>query len=242
VRLAVIIAAGGAGSRMGAGESKQMMLLAGRPVLARTIGIFDPLDEVEEIVVAIEPSDVERCRSEVVEASGFSRVSAVVGGGADRAGSVKNALGAVGAAADTVLVHDGARPLFDPALLPAALRRLDEGVDGVVFGRPLTDTVKQVDGEGAVTATPDRSRLWVAQTPQIFRRRLLEEAYRQAPNVIAAATDDASLVEGAGGRVEMLEGNPENIKLTIPFDLEVAGWLIASRGQQVDGGNGTSET
>lgn len=230
MRLSAIIAAGGIGERMGARGSKQLMSLAGRPVLWRAISIFQPLDTVDEIIVAIDPGDLERCRSDVIEAGGFDKVKAIVAGGETRSESVNNALVEVSPAADTVLVHDGARPLFPGELLNDALDLLDGGdVDGVIFGMPVTDTIKQAGDGDIVSATPDRSSLWAAQTPQVFARRIIEQAYAQPPEAIAAATDDSSLVEQLGGRIRMVRGSHENIKLTTPFDLRVAEAIITER-------------
>lgn len=232
MRLSAIIAAGGIGERMGAGGSKQLMALAGRPVLWRTIAIFQPLEAVEEIIIAIDPDDLERCRSDVVEAGGFDKVSSIVVGGDSRARSVSNALTQVDPEADTVLVHDGARPLFPGELLDTGLALLRSGdVDGVVYGIPVTDTIKQAGAGDVIAATPDRSSLWAAQTPQIFTRRILEDAYSQAPETVSAATDDSGLVESVGGRVRMVPGTRENIKLTTPFDLLVAEAVIGARGE-----------
>lgn len=229
MHLAVIIAAGGTGTRMRLGRSKQLAELAGRPVLAHTLAIFESHAGVSEIVVAIDSGDTGRCE-EVVERFGFAKVSAVVAGAGSRAGSVKNALAALGPAADTVAVHDGARPLFPGELLTAGLGELGgESIDGVVFGVPVIDTIKEVDAAGAVRATPDRSRLWLAQTPQIFRRQVLERAYAQPPEVLAGATDDAQLVELAGGHVRMVLGSHRNIKLTTPTDMIVAEAILGPR-------------
>ncbi len=230
MKLSVIIAAGGAGERMRAGGSKQLLQLAGKPVLAHTIGIFHPLEIVREIVVAIDSGDIERLRSEVIDAQGFRKVACIVGGGKSRAESVCNALEQVASDTDTVLVHDGARPLFPAELLGDGLSLLEDGsADGIVFGLPVTDTIKETDAAAIVASTLDRSRLWAAQTPQVFKRSILEEAYRLPQNELAAATDDASLVERVGGRVLMLEGSSENIKLTRPSDLLVAAEILARR-------------
>ena len=229
MHLAVIIAAGGTGTRMRLGRSKQLAELAGRPVLAHTLAIFESHAGVREIVVAIDAADIGRCE-EVVEQYGFAKVSAVVTGAGSRGGSVKNALTAIGPAADTVAIHDGVRPLFPGELLAAGLGELgDESIDGVVFGVPAIDTIKEVDAAGVVRATPDRNRLWLAQTPQIFRRQVLERAYAQPPEVLAEATDDAQLVELAGGHVRMVMGSHRNIKLTTPTDMIVAAAVL---GQQ----------
>lgn len=234
MNLGAIIAAGGIGSRMGAGSSKQLMLLAGQPVVARSTAIFQAASEVGEIVIVIDPADVERCRLDVVEKYGLSKVSAIVAGGQTRADSVRNGLAKLSPRIDTVLVHDGARPLFPLELLAAGIRELEAAeCDGVVFGIPVNDTIKELAGDsGMVARTPDRSRLRAAQTPQIFSRAILEKAYAQPPEVLAAATDDASLVEQAGGRVCMAAGSPENIKITTPVDLALAEEILRQRGNK----------
>lgn len=234
MNLGVIIAAGGVGSRMGAGTSKQLMHLAGKPVVARSTGIFDEAPEVVEIVIVIDPADVEGCCAQVVEKYGLTKVRAVVPGGETRGRSVQNGLAQLGADVDTVLVHDGARPLFPPELLAAGIRELETGgCDGVVFGTPVTDTIKEIDGEGGlVKRTPDRTRLRAAQTPQIFHRAMLKKAYAQPQDIIVSATDDASLVESAGGRVCMVEGSPDNIKITTPVDLALAEEILKRRGKK----------
>lgn len=230
MNLGVIIAAGGVGSRMGAGAAKQLMVLDGMPVLARTIAVFDAHPAVSEIVIAIAADDMEDCR-QVVRKYGFTKVNAIEAGGEQRAASVLNALQALSPAVDTVAVHDGARPLFTPEMLSEGLRELAVGdCDGVVFGLPVTDTIKEVGlNNKLVAATPDRSRLWAAQTPQIFRRAAIEKAYRAPAGALAGATDDASLVERYGGWVKMVPGSRENIKLTEPLDLLIAGEIIRSR-------------
>jgi len=231
MKLGVIIAAGGIGGRMGLGSSKQLMLLAGEPVLARSAAIFE-VAAVEEIVIVIDSADVERCRN-VVEKFGFRKVSGVFAGGENRSQSVWNGMQKLGPNTDTVLIHDGARPLFPPELLAAGLRDFGMGdCDGVVFGLPVTDTIKEAGiNNRLVAGTLDRSRLWAAQTPQIFRRAVLEKAYRVPPLTLAAASDDASLVERAGGLVKMTMGSPENIKITTPADLVVAEEILRRRGK-----------
>ena len=229
--IGVIIAAGGIGSRMQSGGSKQLLSLMGKPVLAHTVSLFQELDEAKEIIIAVDPGDVTRCREEVVESFGFSKVTAVVPGGDNRAESVGNALTALSLSVDVVLVHDGARPLLPAELLRRGIRDFVDGsCDGVVFGLPVTDTIKEVGiNSRLVTRTPDRTRLWAAQTPQIFKRDILEKAHRAAPEALAQATDDASLVERIGGWIRMAPGSRENIKLTDPFDLLLAETILMHR-------------
>jgi 2-C-methyl-D-erythritol 4-phosphate cytidylyltransferase len=127
-----------------------------------------------------------------------------------------------------VLVHDGARPLVTPALIRAVLGALD-GVDCAIAAAPVTDTIKESDGGGIVVRTLDRSRLWSVQTPQAFTRAALERALAMPADVVAAATDEAWLVERGGGRVRLVAAPAENLKVTTPRDLALAEQLLAAR-------------
>ena len=170
---------------------------------------------VEEIVVALPP--------------GGSAPPGCVGvaGGATRSGSVRSALGAASAGED-VVVHDAARPLVTPAHFTAAFAALAHA-DAAIAAAPMTDTVKEAGEDRRVTATLDRSRLWAIQTPQAFRRAALERALAVDDAVLAAATDDAWLVERAGGTVRVVESTPENFKVTTAHDLRVAELLLGER-------------
>jgi len=147
-------------------------------------------------------------------------------GGRERSLSVRAALAA--AAGDPVVVHDAARPLVSAALVAAVLAAL-EGADAAIAAAPVTDTVKEAR-DGTVVRTLDRAGLWAVQTPQAFHRAVLERALGQAEDVLAAATDDASLVEAQGGAVRIVEAPRENLKVTTPLDLQVAGLLLHQRG------------
>jgi 2-C-methyl-D-erythritol 4-phosphate cytidylyltransferase len=149
-----------------------------------------------------------------------------VQGGEQRSLSVRNALRAV--AGDPVVVHDAARPLVSPALVEAVLAALHGGADAAIAAAPVADTVKEAR-DGEVLRTLDRSGLWAVQTPQAFRREALERALDQPAEVLAAATDDASLVEALGGTVRIVEAPPENLKVTTPLDLRVAELLLRDR-------------
>jgi 2-C-methyl-D-erythritol 4-phosphate cytidylyltransferase len=139
---------------------------------------------------------------------------------------VRNALAVAPVAADVVLVHDAARPLLTPEIVEACLRGLDDGADAAIAAAPVSDTVKEGAG-GRVVRTLDRSRLWAVQTPQVFRREALERVLAQPDDVLAAATDDASLIEAAGGTVRLVETPRWNLKVTTPEDLRVAELLLA---------------
>ena len=150
-----------------------------------------------------------------------------VAGGAERSHSVRNALAA--APGDgPILVHDAARPLLTADLAERCLDAL-EGVDAAIAAAPVTDTTKEAGEDGLVTRTLDRSRLWAVQTPQVFRRAALDAVMAQPDAVLAAATDDASLIEAAGGTVRLVESPRENLKITTPVDLRVAEILLADR-------------
>jgi 2-C-methyl-D-erythritol 4-phosphate cytidylyltransferase len=148
-----------------------------------------------------------------------------VRGGATRSASVRAALAA--APPGDVVVHDAARPLAEPDLFARALAALREA-DCAIVAAPVTDTIKQAD-DGVVTATLDRSTLWAVQTPQAFRREVLERALAVPDDVLAQATDDAWLVERAGGSVRIVESSAANFKITTPHDLRVAELLLAGR-------------
>lgn len=151
-----------------------------------------------------------------------------VDGGASRSASVLAAVERSPEAAAYV-VHDAARPLLTSELVERCAAELDQGWDGVIAAAPITDTVKQVDGHGRVVRTLERSALWAVQTPQAFRAAALRGALAAGPDQLAGATDDAALVEAAGGSVCVVEAPAENIKVTRPIDLALAEALLAER-------------
>lgn len=164
---------------------------------------------------------------------GLDAPEGVIGvpGGAERSHSVRNALAAA-PGDDAVLVHDAARPLLTAELAEQCLRALGEGVDAAIAAAPVTDTTKEAGPDGVVTRTLDRSTLWAVQTPQVFRRKALEDVMAQPDEVLAAATDDASLIEAAGGTVRLVPAPRENLKVTTPVDLQVAELLLARQGRR----------
>jgi len=212
-----LIVAAGCGERLGADGPKALVELAGRTLLQWSVDALRAVAAIEQIVVAL-PAGADA----PVGTSG-------VEGGAVRSESVRLALAASGAG-DPVLVHDAARPLVTAALAQATIIALreDETLDGAIAAAPMTDTVKRVRG-GVVAETLDRSELWGVQTPQVFRRAALERALDVPDDVLAQATDDAWLIERAGGRVGIVESLRENLKVTTPLDLAVAEMLLASR-------------
>src|SRR5206468_1328557 len=194
-----------------------------RPMLSWSVSAMRAVPAVKRIVVALPPEEV----GAAVVPTGVVAVA----GGAARSESVRLALGAAGPG-DAVIVHDAARPLADTALFARALDELHaSGADAAIAAAPVSDTIKEVGSDGrTVTRTLERSRLWAVQTPQVFRRPALERALGQASDeLLAAATDDAWLVERTGGTVRIVPSTPENLKVTTLNDLHVAELLLSER-------------
>jgi len=214
-----VVAAAGSGERLGAGGPKAFVPLAGRAMVEWSIAALRAAAGVRSIVVACPPGHVH-------ELGG--RDLGVVEGGAARSQSVANALEAVGT--DLVVVHDAARPLLTPQLVEGVVGTLaaDPEADGAIAATPVVDTIKRA-ADRVVGATVDRASLWAAQTPQAFRVEALRRALAGDPGLVAAATDEAMLVEAAGGRVLIHPAPPGNLKVTTPTDLKLAELLLAER-------------
>ncbi len=207
-----LLVAAGSGERLGHGRPKALVEVAGRTLLDWSLAALRAAG-IDQVVVAL--PDGTRAPEGCVG----------VRGGATRSASVRAALAA--APPGDVLVHDAARPLAEPELFERTLAAL-EHADCAIAAARVTDTIKQADDQ-VVTATLDRSRLWAVQTPQAFRRPVLERALAVADDVLAQATDDAWLVERAGGSVRIVESSAANFKITTPHDLRVAELLLSGR-------------
>ncbi|MDO8209348.1 2-C-methyl-D-erythritol 4-phosphate cytidylyltransferase [Conexibacter sp. CPCC 206217] len=218
-----LLVAAGRGERLGAGGPKALVMLAGRPMLEWSLDALRAVEAIRCIVVALPDG--------VVAPAGTIGVA----GGEERSHSVRAALAAAGDGPDDepILVHDAARPLLTPELVRRSLDALAQtGADAVVAAAPVVDTIKRVrtDAPGLhVEATLQRHALWAAQTPQVFRRAALSRALAQPDDVLAAATDDAGIVEQTGGRVHLVESPRENLKVTTPLDLRLAALLLEER-------------
>ncbi len=223
--VAAIIAAAGSGQRMGNATPKQFLPLAGKPVLAHTLDIFESDPLINRIILVVNEGDIDYCQREIIYHYGFSKIVEVVPGGAERQYSVANALRTVPPEVAVVAVHDGARPFLAPAVLKRAVEAALSG-QAVVVAVPVKDTIKIAGADQYITGTPDRRQLWAVQTPQVFPRQILESAYRQAFAEQFLATDDATLVERAGYPVLIVEGTYRNFKITTPEDLLLAEALL----------------
>lgn len=212
---------------MGGGTAKQFLPLLGKPMLAHTLAAFEAAASIDQVVLVVGEDQLDVCRTEIVDRYGFRKVRKLMPGGSERQDSVYSGLGSLGPDCDLVVVHDAARPLVTPEMLDRAVAEARR-TGAVVAAVPVKDTIKLVDG-GAVAETPDRSRLWAAQTPQVFRCALLLEAHRKARQDGFVGTDDAALVERLGHPVYIVEGSPENLKVTTPEDLLLAESILARR-------------
>jgi len=207
------------------GVRKQFLELAGEPVLAHALRPFLAHPAVEWVVVALPESDLAEPPAWL---TGLDPRVRLVAGGAERGDSVRHGLEAVPDEADVVLVHDAARPLVTVEVIERAINVAARGV-GAVVAVPLADTLKEVGDDGRIRGTPDRSRFWRAQTPQAFPLQMIRDAYRRALADGVQATDDAALVERYGGEVVVVEGSPDNLKVTTPVDIVVAEALLEAR-------------
>jgi len=218
-RVGVAVPAAGSGRRMG-GVKKPFLSLAGEPVLVRALRPFLVDPRVVAVVVALAPEDAAAPPSWLVTLD--PRITAVLGG-STRTESVRNALGALPTDLDVIAVHDAARPLVTDDVVAACIEVAIRG-EGAVAGTPAVDTLKEVDAGSLVVGTPDRSRIWIAQTPQVFPAALLRRAYARAS---VDATDDAALVERLGATIRMIDAGARNLKVTRPADVVIAEALLA---------------
>jgi 2-C-methyl-D-erythritol 4-phosphate cytidylyltransferase len=222
---AVIVAAG-RGTRFG--RPKQLIDLAGRPVLAWSVDLFAAMDEISDIVIATEPEFVDEVAALAVPRVRRASV-VVVEGGADRQASAANAIAALPQHCTGIFVHDGARPFVRAADVRAGMEAVRPGV-AALLAAPVVDTIKIVDAQRRVVGTPDRATLWSAQTPQFATADDMRRAHAEAVRLgWPRATDDAALLEQLGLAVVVVEAPPENMKVTHPSDLVRAEAIAAER-------------
>ncbi len=243
-----LVPAAGRGIRMGGTVPKQFLSLGGEPLIVQSLRTLHAAPVVDRIVLAVPLADVAYCENEIVLRYRFTKVTKVVAGGVERQDSVRNALAQVPSETEIVLIHDAVRPFVTRQMIAevvAAARK--EGA--AIIALPVRDTVKQVRADGMIERTVDRSPLWLAQTPQAFRRDWIETAHRKAYAEGIRATDDAFLVEWLGHSVAVVEGSGENIKVTRPEDLVIGEAILRSRitvrgtrGKSVKSRTGTSRS
>ena len=228
MKTAAVILAAGKGSRMQADIPKQYLTVNGKPLIYYALRTFQD-SFVDEIILVVSPGDIAYCRSEIIQKYGFCKVTHIVEGGSQRYHSVCNGLQAVNPETEYVFIHDGARPCVSDDIL----QRVYEEVihyKACVVGMPVKDTIKIADAEGFAVQTPDRSSVWMIQTPQVFQYAMIRELYdrlilqensllRQGINI----TDDAMVVETFSDiRIRLVEGSYTNIKVTTPEGIAMA--------------------
>lgn len=218
-----IVVAGGSGERFGDPRGKQFVDLAGLPLMCWSVAALDRAPSVARIVVVCAPERAAEVERDVLGRLTLSKPVTLAPSGATRQASVRSGLDATPRDLDLVAVHDAARPLVETELVERAIAtvRADETLAGALLATRCVDTLKLVEGT-TVVATPDRSFYWAAQTPQVFRRRVLLAAHKAAEHEEYQGTDDASLVERVGGRVCVVESTRDNLKVTVPEDLAIA--------------------
>lgn len=226
---ALIIPAAGRGTRLGGSEEKALAPLRGRPILAWTLLAFEAFDDITERVVLAPPGREAAFRKEVLDGIPLRHPVTVASGGETRQDSVRLGLEALGGEAGLVLVHDAARPLVGESLVRRVLGALEQA-DAVIPALRPRDSIARRGADGDVTQYEDRDRLLTVQTPQGFRRAVLEDAFRRAAVNGVQGTDEASLVLRAGYGVVWTEGEARNVKITYAEDLDVAGALLAAAG------------
>jgi 2-C-methyl-D-erythritol 4-phosphate cytidylyltransferase len=226
--VAVVLLAAGQGARLGSTRPKAFVGLAGEAMLVHSLRAFEAHEAVDSIVLVV-PGEWTGPAEVLVDDVGCDKVSSIEVGGASRAASVRAGLEAVAdRRATAVLVHDAARPIVPEALIDRVLAPLSEGWDAVVPGMPVTDTIKLVDEAGAIVQTPERAKLFAAQTPQACRASALHAALRDVDDAtLEAITDDAAAIERAGGRTKVVLGDPATRKVTTPEDLAALERVIA---------------
>jgi 2-C-methyl-D-erythritol 4-phosphate cytidylyltransferase len=211
---------------MGGDRTKQYLHLEDRPILAVTLEALQKCILLDTIVLVVPSKDVKFCQKEIVEKFGIFKVENVVPGGKLRQDSVRMGLESLNGRCDLVLIHDGVRPMVEPDLVEAVIRTALKH-RAAISALPAKETVKAVNDRHEVTATYDRTKLWMVQTPQAFHYEDILKAHREAlKNGLTEATDDAFLVEKLGIPVRVVPGSEKNIKVTTPHDLALAQYLL----------------
>jgi 2-C-methyl-D-erythritol 4-phosphate cytidylyltransferase len=227
-RIAALIVAAGEGHRLGMSQPKAFVALGDEPILAHTLRPFEACRRIQSLHLVLREQDIESWHEEILVRYAFRKSKPPVAGGARRQDSVRLGLETVEEGTDVVLIHDGARPFVDGAMLDRLLDALEE-VPAVVVAVPTKETVKVVSSGGLIVETPARDRLWTVQTPQAFEFHTILKAHRKALDEGITATDDSTLVERLGVPVRVVHGSYRNIKITTPEDLRVAQAFLEDR-------------
>lgn len=228
-KITAIVLAAGSGSRMKSKTKKQFMEIKGKPVIWYSLFEFEK-SRVDEIILVTGKEDIDYCKKEIVEKYNLKKIKNVVAGGSERYESVYNGLKEV--TGNIVLIHDGARPLINNGIIERSIEGTIKS-DACVVGVPVKDTIKRANKEGYIIDTPNRSELWITQTPQSFKTDLVKMAYKKMKeelekgNTTLNITDDAMVVEEfTTNQVRFVQGDYKNIKVTTPEDIDIAELFI----------------
>jgi 2-C-methyl-D-erythritol 4-phosphate cytidylyltransferase len=213
---------------MGGPVPKQFLSIGGLPLIVHSLRTLQASSVIDAIVLAVPQADLAYSQSDIVDAYRFTKVINVVAGGQERQDSVRNALAVLDDQVEIVVVHDAVRPFLTERMLEDVVATA-RATGAAIIALPMRDTVKYVGADHVIERTVDRRPLWLAQTPQAFRRDWLQEAHRRAQIEAVPATDDAYLLEWMGHSVRVVEGSGENIKVTRPEDMVIGEAILASR-------------
>lgn len=224
----LLIPAAGIGKRMGSNRNKLLLLVRSQPIIAWTLLAAQAASKITWIGIISQPTDWPDLKAIVADLKLTKPVEFILGG-STRQESVYNGLQALPADAEQVLIHDGARCLITPDLFNSCAQAIRE-CRGLIAAIPVKDTIKVVDAQGIIQSTPDRQKLWAAQTPQGFDVKLLKQCHAEGVRQGWEVTDDAALFEKCGIQVRIVEGEETNLKVTTPQDLAIAEFILTSRG------------
>ncbi|HEX9652586.1 MAG TPA: 2-C-methyl-D-erythritol 4-phosphate cytidylyltransferase [bacterium] len=227
MQISAIIVAAGSGQRVGGSIPKQFQLLGGKPVLAHTLQVFQDCDLVDNVLIVAAGDWLPFVSQQIVDRYRITKVLKVVTGGQQRQDSVFAGLRALEADTEIVAIHDGVRPFLSKEKLKEVIECC-RTFGAAILAVPPKDTIK-IEKAGFVEKTPSRDKLWCVQTPQVFKYDLILKAYEKAYEHGVYHTDDATLVERLGCQVKIVDGEHENMKITVPFDLKIAEIILAAR-------------
>ena len=235
--VSAIIAAAGKGIRMQNTLRKQYIEIAGFPILCHTLKAIDACSSVNEIILVVPKEEIDFAGYNIISRISLSKKINLVAGGAERRDSVYNGILAVKNTNSLLLIHDGVRPFIRPEQIEACISAAkDSGAS--IMGVPVHDTIKNVNNSGMVNKTLPREKIWLAQTPQVFKYSIIKDALENAIKSNYSGTDDAFFVENMGISVKMVKGSNLNIKITTKEDLELAQVILKHREIEGDGKKG----
>ena len=221
-----LIAAAGSGERLQSSCSKMLAQISGKPLLSYTIDKFEESERINEIILVVRAQDLNEIEQEVFKKNNYQKIKNIVIGGLTRQESVYNGLMVIKENDGVVLIHDGARPLIKEWMIEETMEMI-RYYDGVVLAIPAVETIKKVHlPEMMVEETVDRNKFWTVQTPQTFKLKKIKEYYQRAKKERIEVTDDAAILEYYGGKVGILRGSEENIKVTTRVDILLAEVLL----------------